>query len=78
MNVLEIITEYLRANGFDGLYNEDAECACEASDLFPCCDIGPTCTAGYKFGCTCGGHDWHIGSAEQRDEWNREHAEDNA
>lgn len=32
--VADIIADYLRINGYDGLYGE--ECACLLSDLFPC------------------------------------------
>jgi len=36
MNVKEITEQYLRANGYDGLYNENGECGCERGDLMPC------------------------------------------
>jgi hypothetical protein len=55
----EIVEQYLRENGFDGLYLQD-ECACAVDDLAPC--DGPTidCTAGYRAPCDCGEHDFHI------------------
>lgn len=31
--IIEIIKKYLIDNEFDGLYNEDYECACEMNDL---------------------------------------------
>jgi len=34
--VKEIVTEYLEANGYDGLCCED--CGCRLGDLFCCCD----------------------------------------
>lgn len=36
MNVKEITEQYLKANGYDGLYNENCECGCERGDLMPC------------------------------------------
>ena len=47
-NVLEIVTEYLKANGYDGLYNEYAECACDLSHLCPCGESMYECIPGYK------------------------------
>ena len=47
MNCLEILTEYLKKNGFDGLYHPDG-CGCLIGGLFPCeCDPGD-CLPGYK------------------------------
>jgi hypothetical protein len=46
-NGLEIIKEYLKENGFDGLQN-GGECGCELSDLAPCVDNIIWCTPGYK------------------------------
>ncbi len=50
MNVREIITMYLKDNGYDGLFS-DGECACALGVLFPCChdmDIVAECEAGYR------------------------------
>ena len=45
MTVKEIMTQYLKENGFDGLYSDSCfECACLVDDLMPCTD----CRAGYK------------------------------
>lgn len=46
MTVLEIIREYLTANGYGGLYNDDDEdgCGCRLDNLAPCL-------------ATCGGND---------------------
>jgi hypothetical protein len=59
----EIVEAWLKQNGFDGLYNSDAECGCLIGDLAPCGEIPLECTAGYKQPCdeSCGDHDWHIG-----------------
>ena len=60
-----MIAEYLKFNGYDGLYCD--ECGCELSDLMPCGgEWAIDCVAGYKHdGCTedCGkGCDFHIGT----------------
>lgn len=67
MTVLEIVKKYLEDNGFDGLYNSDLECACEKDHLEPCCEMSPEREAGYKYPCDCGEHDFHVGSADERD-----------
>lgn len=43
MNVTEIITKYLKENGFDGLCNEYLECGCAIGDLSPCDDYMGEC-----------------------------------
>ncbi len=64
MNVKEIIKAYLKENKFDGLVNQDGECACETEDLFPCCEEVGECEAGHKVKCdgiSCGGEcNWHM------------------
>jgi hypothetical protein len=37
MDVKTIVSNYLKANSFEGLFS-DGECACELSDLMPCCE----------------------------------------
>lgn len=65
--VFEIVVDYLKVNGFDGLYNGYTDCACEVGDISPCGEMSSECQAGYRFPCNCGEHDFHIGSAEERD-----------
>jgi hypothetical protein len=48
VNVREIIIEYLRSNGFDGLYNPNEDCGCQISDLMPCDEGCCNCIPGYK------------------------------
>jgi hypothetical protein len=48
MTVKDIIVEWLKAHGYDGLYSEGGECACEMADLCPCDDAGFSCEPGYK------------------------------
>ena len=46
MNVKEILIEWLKEHGYDGLYDSGNDCACQLSDLCPC-DCGPwECEAG--------------------------------
>ena len=52
MNVREIIEEYLKAHGFDGLYNNNGQCACEIGDLSPCYENSEMeCEPGYMHHC---------------------------
>lgn len=62
MNVEEIVGQYLKEHGFDGLYSEDRECACEIDDLMPYCDENLAgCSPGYKTPCDCKeNHPFHI------------------
>jgi hypothetical protein len=61
MNVREILEKNLRENGFDGLVQQDGECACEIGELVPCESDFTSCRPGYKVNCACGmGCDFHI------------------
>lgn len=62
--VIEILREYLKDNGFDGLCNED--CGCESPDLSPGNCLAEDCQAGYRVPCDCGDHDWHIQSTKPK------------
>ena len=71
MKVKEILQQWLKDNGYDGLFCE--YCGCERDDICPC-DLSPNivdCEPGYKFmGCNeeCGeGCDWHITSVKEID-----------
>lgn len=63
-DVLSIVEEFLRREGYDGLYNTDGGCACLIDDLEPCGCMGSNCRSGYKNeGCTpeCGeGCSFHV------------------
>ncbi len=63
LTVAEIVVMYLKENGYEGLYNIDADCGCELGDLMPCCEAADDCHAGYKGPCNCGDHDFHIGDS---------------
>lgn len=47
MKVKEIIIEWLKNNGYDGLY-DPGECGCLIGDLFPCGGDCFDCLPGYK------------------------------
>jgi len=49
LDIEEIITAYLVANGFDGLAGD--ECGCVIGDLFPCDCANPRCVPGYRHDC---------------------------
>jgi hypothetical protein len=60
----EMMADYLKEHGYDGLYCN--ECGCEIADLMPCGgEWAIDCVAGYKHdGCTeyrGNGCDFHIG-----------------
>lgn len=61
MNVRLMLQQALLEQGFDGLVEEDSECACQSSDLAPCESDFSNCVPGYKIPCTCGmGCAFHI------------------
>jgi hypothetical protein len=74
MNVLGIVKEWLESHRHDGLYNPDACCGCQVSDLAPCGgeDVAE-CLPGHKIPCdpeTCdadGDCPWHIGVKPEGD-----------
>lgn len=60
--VQTILEAWLKEHGYDGLYNDDADCACQRTDIAPCGAIGRDCAPGYKAPCgdECGHHHFHI------------------
>jgi len=64
MTIQQIVEQWLREHGYDGLYSPDGGCACRIDDLFPCQEFSSDCTAGHvKKGCSdeCGmGCEWHV------------------
>ena len=48
ITVIEIISDYLRNNGYDGLYNAHDNCGCGKDDLSPCYDNPFQCKPAYK------------------------------
>lgn len=52
-DLIDLVADQLRAQGFNGLFNEYGGCACKLDDLAPCLEPGMKCEAGYyKAGCT--------------------------
>lgn len=48
MTCKEIITKYLKDNGFDGLVHLDTECGCTLDDMPICDGFGSDCEPAYK------------------------------
>lgn len=46
--VIDLVRQSLIDAGYDGLYNEDAECGCLLDDLRPCGNDFAECNPGYK------------------------------
>ena len=59
MNGKDIIIEWLKEKGFDGLYLPDSECGCCVDDLIPCASDPCFCEPGKKHINESG--DWEIG-----------------
>ena len=52
MNVREIVEQWLKEHGYDGLYNSECDsCACLLDNLAECDQIDNGCSAGYKVPC---------------------------
>ena len=67
MNIREIVSEWLKEHGYDGLYSQD-ECACALSDLMPCGEVFPEdCEPGYKVDCPRG-HEYNFMITENKEE----------
>jgi hypothetical protein len=70
---LDIIKEYLKDNGYDGLFNIEGECGCELADLAPCDSLCvDLCEPGVKIEDDSGEHDWLIARPKPADEKERE------
>lgn len=64
ITVREILNEYLKKHGYDGLSGR--ECGCRLDDLMPCYEPSPDCEPGYLIECEeCGetdGPNWCVSS----------------
>ncbi len=73
VSVDEILIDWLKSHGYDGLYQEDGECACLVTDLCPCGEGAGDCRAGMLANCnaeTCangGGCNFHISERGHKD-----------
>ena len=65
MDLRQIVSEWLKANGYAGLYS-DCECACTVDDLMPCDMADLDCQPGYLCECPpdCGEHEYHISAVK--------------
>ena len=75
MEIRQIVEQWLRANGYDGLTTVD--CGCVVDDLMPCGEYVADCEAGYKVPCLGGGDcpadgdcPWHISTSKGAKEIN--------
>ena len=62
-DVREIVKEWLRAHGYDGLCYYD--CGCEIEDLMPCTGYSADCQPGYRTPGACEG-DWRIEPTKEK------------
>lgn len=68
LTVGDLIADCITKYGYDGLYSEDGECACEVDDLAPCGWLNSNCKMGYRYWCSdadCeftadAGRHWHM------------------
>lgn len=51
MTLHEIVAEWLREHGYDGLYNTEGPCGCGLDDFMPCNELGMDCEPAYKRRC---------------------------
>lgn len=74
MSIKKIVAEYLKANGYDGLYNKNVECGCNLEQLMACgAPNEEDCVPGYKAKCDGGCNEWdycisHNGECPMGDE----------
>jgi len=61
----DIITEYLKTNGYDGLFND--ECACGLDDLMPCDGGYGDCVPGYEAPSDSSEYDYRIQARKPND-----------
>ena len=58
--VRELLIEALEKGGYDGLVQEDRECACDIHDLIPCDEACHRCEPGWKIADKTGEYDYLI------------------
>jgi len=78
-----IVSDWLKANGYDGLVNGDGECGCPIGDLMPCensiAGLGD-CQPAYRYECWkcrnwCDNLPFDVESDEYCDKQNPDYAE---
>ena len=48
MTLQQIVKEWLKRNGYDGLCDCNLECGCSVDEIMPCAEPGTECEAAYK------------------------------
>jgi len=49
MNARDILADWLKSHGYDGLWHDsDCDCGCVLDDLMPCCSDPSLCEPGYR------------------------------
>ena len=48
MELFDILKNWLKENGYDGLCLPDEECGCAIGDFMPCGEPSPRCEAGHR------------------------------
>jgi hypothetical protein len=48
MSVKEIIEDWLKEHGYDGLLDGDCECGCSFDDFMPCGEVYQDCQEAHK------------------------------
>ena len=46
--MINIVTDYLKTHGYDGVCHPESECGCFLDDLVPCGDNCMDCKPGYR------------------------------
>ena len=61
-NCKQIIINYLKVNGYRGLYNYQMDCGCNLDDLIPCAECFDECVPAYEYKCKCENekHSFHM------------------
>jgi len=52
--VKEIVKNWLKEHGYDGLYSDEYQCCCDLDDLMDCDFFHWDCRVGYKASCNDG------------------------
>jgi hypothetical protein len=58
MTVYDVLTKWLKENGYDGLVSNGAECGCEIGNLASCDESFGTCCPAYRGADPTGECDW--------------------
>lgn len=68
MNIKEILTEYLAANGYGGLYHD--ECGCFIEDIMPCGEFCcEHCEAAYRIPAHCATCEDGCDGRDENNQW---------